>query len=38
MANVVAVPANPALVNAVEEFINAVKHDRHCYADHVSPH
>ena len=28
MANVVAVPANPALVNAVEDFINAVKHDR----------
>lgn len=28
MANVVAVPANPALVNGVEDFINAVKHDR----------
>lgn len=33
MANVVAVPANPALVNAVEEFINAVKHDRHNSAE-----
>ena len=28
MANVVAVPANPGLVNGVEDFINAVKHDR----------
>ena len=28
MAHVVAVPANPALVNGVEDFINAVKHDR----------
>jgi len=33
MANVVAVPANPALVNGVEDFINAVKHDRHNSAE-----
>lgn len=33
MANVVAVPANPALVNGVEDFINAVKHGRHNSAE-----
>ncbi len=33
MAYVVAVPANPALVNGVEDFINSVKHDRHNSAE-----
>jgi len=28
MQNVVAIPANPALVNSTEDFIHAVENDR----------
>ncbi len=28
MQNVVAIPANPALVNSTEDFLHAVEHDR----------